>query len=109
MRGHIRKRGKKWAVVLDVGRDEKGRRKQRWHSGYRTRREAQAGLTPAPEDADALAEAVLTMYRMPVDERVEMGARGRRYFEAHFERRMLLKRLDGWMEESQRQRGLCAS
>lgn len=77
--------------------------------GARVVREAQAGLTPAPEDADALAEAVLTMYRMPVDERVEMGARGRRYFEAHFERRMLLKRLDGWMEESQRQRGLCAS
>jgi integrase len=45
MRGHIRKRGKKWSVVVDVGHDESGRRCQRWHSGYNTRREAQAALT----------------------------------------------------------------
>jgi integrase len=45
MRGHIRKRGKKWAVVVDVARDETGRRQQRWHSGYGTRREAQEALT----------------------------------------------------------------
>jgi integrase len=45
MRGHIRKRGKSWAVVLDVDRDETGRRRQRWHSGFSTRREATAALT----------------------------------------------------------------
>jgi integrase len=45
MRGHTRKRGKTWSVVVDVGRDENGRRKQRWHSGYRTQREAQTALT----------------------------------------------------------------
>jgi len=45
MRGHIRKRGKKWSVVVDVGHDETGQRRQRWHSGYNTRREAQAALT----------------------------------------------------------------
>lgn len=45
MRGHIRRRGNKWAVVVDVGRDENGRRRQRWHSGYDTRRDAQKALT----------------------------------------------------------------
>jgi len=45
MRGHVRRRGKTWAVVVDVGRDETGRRRQRWHSGYGTRREAQEALT----------------------------------------------------------------
>ena len=45
MRGHIRKRGKVWAVVVDIGRDETGRRRQRWHSGFATKREASAALT----------------------------------------------------------------
>lgn len=45
MRGHIRKRGSTWAVVVDVGRDESGRRRQKWHSGYRTKREASEALT----------------------------------------------------------------
>lgn len=45
MRGHIRKRGNKWAVVVDVGVGEDGRRKQRWHSGYDRRKDAQAALT----------------------------------------------------------------
>lgn len=45
MRGHIRKRGNSWAVVVDVGRDENGRRRQKWHSGFRTKREASEALT----------------------------------------------------------------
>jgi integrase len=45
MRGHVRKRGQKWAVVVDVGRDDAGKRAQRWHSGYRTRREAEQALS----------------------------------------------------------------
>lgn len=45
MRGHIRKRGSAWAVVVDVGRDEQGRRRQKWHSGFRTKREASEALT----------------------------------------------------------------
>ena len=44
MRGHIRRRGQKWAVVVDVSPDESGRRRQRWHSGYDTRRAAQKEL-----------------------------------------------------------------
>jgi integrase len=44
MRGHVRKRGKKWALVYDEGRDEQGNRKQRWRSGYRTREDAENAL-----------------------------------------------------------------
>jgi integrase len=46
MRGHVRKRGNTWCVVVDVGRDaETGKRRQSWKSGFRTRREAERGLT----------------------------------------------------------------
>lgn len=45
MRGHIRKRGKKWAVVVDVGLDDNGRRRQKWHSGFTTRGDAEKALT----------------------------------------------------------------
>ena len=33
MRGHIRKRGKNtWAIVIDIGKDETGKRLQKWYS-----------------------------------------------------------------------------
>jgi integrase len=42
MKGHFRKRGSKWTFVLDLGRDEKtGKRKQKWFSGYNTKKEAE--------------------------------------------------------------------
>jgi hypothetical protein len=44
MRGHVRRRGNSWAVVYDEGRDEEGRRKQRWKSGYRTKEDAENAL-----------------------------------------------------------------
>lgn len=45
MRGSTVKRGKSWSVVLDLGRDPAtGKRRQKWHSGYRTKREAEAAL-----------------------------------------------------------------
>lgn len=31
-----------WYVVLELGRDATGRRRQKWHGGFRTRREAEA-------------------------------------------------------------------
>ncbi len=45
MRGSIVRRGAKWVIIVDVGRDSKGRRKQRWHSGYDTKRDASRALT----------------------------------------------------------------
>lgn len=45
MRGHVRKRGNKWVAVIDMGRGEDGKRKQKWLSGYDTEEEAQKGAT----------------------------------------------------------------
>jgi integrase len=46
VRGHVRKRGTKWTVVIDTGRDPvTQKRRQKWHSGFRTKREAEAELT----------------------------------------------------------------
>jgi integrase len=53
MRGHVRKRGKKWAIVVDVGRDETGRRKQKWHSGYPRRKDAEEALAKIIGDLNA--------------------------------------------------------
>lgn len=46
MKGHIRKRGERsWAIVIDLGRDFAGRRKQKWHSVKGSRKEAEGKLT----------------------------------------------------------------
>lgn len=51
MQGHIHKRVRKtkdgkttvrWYVVVDIGVKADGRRRQKWHGGFRTRREAEA-------------------------------------------------------------------
>lgn len=45
MKGHIRKRGSKWCFVLDIGRDpETGKRRQKWFSGFATKKEAQRAM-----------------------------------------------------------------
>ncbi|WP_096269468.1 tyrosine-type recombinase/integrase [Paucisalibacillus globulus] len=44
MRGHIRKRGNKYAIVIDVGRDHRNKRKQKWFSGYERKRDAEKDL-----------------------------------------------------------------
>ncbi len=77
--------------------------------GARVVEEAGAGLASTPEDPKALANAVLTMYRMPEDTRRTMGINGRRYFETHFERTLLLERLDGWITEVKGSTVACAS
>jgi integrase len=41
--GTIVKRGSTYSVVLDLGRGPDGRRIRKWHSGYRTRKDAERG------------------------------------------------------------------
>lgn len=77
--------------------------------GARVVQEAGAGLTPTPEDAKAVADAILAMYQMPEDARRAMGLRGRSYFETHFERALLLERLDRWITEVKGATVACAS
>jgi len=42
MKGTILKRGQKWSVVIDMGRDASGKRIRKWHSGYERKRDAEA-------------------------------------------------------------------
>lgn len=43
MRGCIKKRGKSWAVIIYLGRDDQGKRRYKWYT-HPTRREAEAHL-----------------------------------------------------------------
>jgi glycosyltransferase involved in cell wall biosynthesis len=61
--------------------------------------EAGAGLTGPAGDPEALADNVLAMYHLSESQRRAMGLRGRGYFEKHFEREMLLDRLEALMQE----------
>lgn len=47
MRGSVLKRGRNWSYVLYLGRDEKGRKRQKWVGGFHTRKAAEAALTEA--------------------------------------------------------------
>lgn len=44
MKGCIFKRGKTYSVVVELGRNEKGKRGQKWFSGYKTKKEAEKAL-----------------------------------------------------------------
>ncbi len=45
MRGSVIKRGTTYSVVLDLGRGPDGKRVRRWHSGYRTKKDAERART----------------------------------------------------------------
>jgi integrase len=71
MRGHIRKRGTKWCVVVDVGRDEDGKRLRKWHSGFVRRKDAERALSEILGRLDAgtyVAPAKLTLRAFVEDE-----------------------------------------
>jgi glycosyltransferase involved in cell wall biosynthesis len=75
---------------------------------------AGAGVVCEPGDSHGLAEAVLTLSRLPSQERDQMGQRARAYYKRQFERSMLLDRLETMLQECarnpNRSRGLpCAS
>lgn len=43
MNGAIVKRGNRWSVIVELDRDPvTGKRRRKWHSGYRTKRDAEA-------------------------------------------------------------------
>ncbi len=55
--------------------------------------EAKAGISVRAEDGEALAQAVLTLYRMSESEREQMGRNGRAYFYEHFDHDRLVDQL----------------
>jgi len=72
--------------------------------GARLVTEAGAGLATPAEDARALADAVLALYRTPAAERQAMGQRGRAYYAEHFTHDKLTDRLIAHLESVQPER-----
>lgn len=60
---------------------------------------AAAGLSCPAGAPAALAESVLKMYRTSEAERGKMGVNGKAYYKSHFDRDMLLDKLERWMME----------
>ncbi|MFQ5644135.1 MAG: glycosyltransferase family 4 protein [Thiogranum sp.] len=61
--------------------------------GARMVTEAGAGLAAPAGDARALSDAVLALFNMTSEERDRLGANGRRYFQQHFDRSLLVDQL----------------
>jgi integrase len=71
MKGTVIKRGSMWSVVIDLGRDGAGKRIRKWHSGYRTKKEAEAArieLLGAVAGGTYVAPSRLTLGAFLVDE-----------------------------------------
>jgi len=51
--------------------------------------EAGCGITVNPEDPEALYDAIVQIYRTPIDKRRAMGEAGRRYIERNHDYRQL--------------------
>ncbi|MGB0712420.1 MAG: glycosyltransferase family 4 protein [Gammaproteobacteria bacterium] len=64
--------------------------------------ESGAGVATPPGDASALAQSITHLADMPRDEREEMGQAGLDYYRAHFDREMLLDKLERWVEGTPR-------
>jgi len=64
MRGHIKKRGNKYSIVVDVGRDHRNKRIQKWFSGYDRKKDAE-------KDLPRIISAIEKGYKEPVDMTVE--------------------------------------
>ncbi len=67
--------------------------------GARIVREANAGLAVPAEDAVALADGILRLYRMSAEEREKIGQNGRAYFREHFDHDRLVDQLVDHLHE----------
>lgn len=66
--------------------------------GARLVTEAGAGLATPAGDGRALADAILQLYRLPMEAREAMGVRGRLYYAEHFSHDRLAGRLIGHLQ-----------
>lgn len=67
---------------------------------------AGAGLTVPAEDGRALADAILSLYRMSPQQRETMGMRGRLYYKQHFAHDMLVDQLIGHLRSARELRSV---
>ena len=63
--------------------------------------EARCGLSVPPGDVPALAEAIISLYEMPPEQRDAMGQRGHSFAEQHYDYALLAKRLMLVLDELQ--------
>jgi glycosyltransferase involved in cell wall biosynthesis len=61
--------------------------------------DAKAGLVAAPENAQEFAKVVKDFFALPEKERSEMGARGHRYYAAHFTQDKVVTRIVELLEK----------
>jgi len=61
--------------------------------GARLVTDADAGIAVPAENHVALADAILTLYRMTPDERGQLGSNARQYYRDHFDHEMLVTKL----------------
>lgn len=61
--------------------------------------EAGAGLATPAEDAKALADTILNLYRSPPEVLEEMGRNGRGYYQQHFNHDRLVEQLIGHLQD----------
>jgi glycosyltransferase involved in cell wall biosynthesis len=63
--------------------------------------EANAGIVVPPEDSEAMAKAIRNLATMSPHQRWEMGVRGRRFAEEHYDIRRLAERMEEAMLAAQ--------
>lgn len=62
--------------------------------------ESQCGICVPAGDAVALARAIDAASQMSADQLERLGANGKQYFKAHFERHQVIRTLEGWLQPS---------
>jgi glycosyltransferase involved in cell wall biosynthesis len=67
-------------------------------SPYDPIRQARAGITVAPEDPRAMAEAMIRLRNLPEPQRADMGRRGRRFVLEHHDLSKVAERLASFLE-----------
>ena len=65
-------------------------------AGYEAVKESGGGLASPACDQAALTQNLLALYRMPAADRAALGAKSKAYYEAHYRRAELLRRLESF-------------
>ena len=61
--------------------------------------EVKAGITVPPEDPEAVAEAIINLYKMSEEERLKMGENGRKYVKEYHDIPVLVDKLEKVIQE----------
>lgn len=60
---------------------------------------SRCGLVSASEDANGLVENILRLKRMSQQERDQLGKNGKKYFDSHFERKLIITQIENLISE----------